>query len=132
MTLNDEFDALVSRLEAIQEQGLELYSKLADEIINDRITDPRKIELVLDGLLDFSYSDRYEILYKKICRHIFRRHTLLVEEHVAMFRERMENVEKDVSANQAETETTDDEKIDVAAREILERHRAAFEELAKL
>lgn len=30
-----------------------------------------------------------------------------------------------------ETETTDDEKIDVAAREILERHRAAFEELAK-
>lgn len=29
------------------------------------------------------------------------------------------------------SEMTDDEKIDIAAREILERHRAAFEELAK-
>ena len=28
-------------------------------------------------------------------------------------------------------ELTDDEKIDVVAREVLERHRAAFEELAK-
>lgn len=125
MIPNDEFDALVCRLEAIQEQGLELYSKLADEIINDRITDPRKIELVLDGLLDFSYSDRYEILYKKICRHIFHRHTQLVEEHVAMFRESIAH------ENEGDPELTDDEKIDVVAREVLERHRAAFEELAK-
>lgn len=125
MQQKDEFDALVSRLEALQEQGLELYSKLADEIINDRITDPRKIELVLDGLLDFSYSDRYEILYKKICRHIFHRHTQLVEEHVALFRESISN------KDEYDTELTDDEKIDVAAREVLERHRDAFEELAK-
>lgn len=125
MQQKDEFDALVSRLEALQEQGLELYSKLADEIINDRITDPRKIELVLDGLLDFSYSDRYEILYKKICRHIFHRHTQLVEEHVALFRESISNKDED------DTELTDDEKIDVAARDVLERHRDAFEELAK-
>lgn len=95
MQKKDEFEALVSRLEEIQEQGLELYSKLADEIINDRITDPRKIELVLDGLLDFSYSDRYEVLYKKICRHIFHKHTKLVEEHVAMFRERIADEEGD-------------------------------------
>ena len=93
MQKKDEFEALVSRLEEIQEQGLELYSKLADEIINDRITDPRKIELVLDGLLDFSYSDRYEVLYKKICRHIFHKHMKLVEEHVAMFRERIADEE---------------------------------------
>lgn len=131
MIPNDEFDALVCRLEAIQEQGLELYTKLADEIINDRITDPRKIELVLDGLLDFSYSDRYEALYKKICRHIFHKHTKLVEEHVAMFRERMESGEDDVTDERGETEMTDDERIDAAARKVLERHRGAFEELAK-
>ena len=95
MKATDDFKDIVSRLEEIQEQGLELYSKLADEIINDRITDPHKIELVLDGLLDFSYSDRYEVLYKKICRHIFHKHTKLVEEHVAMFRERIANEEGD-------------------------------------
>ena len=94
MQSTDEFEALVSRLEEIQEQGLELYSKLADEIVNDRITDPHKIELVLDGLLDFSYSDRYEVLYKKICRHIFHKHTKLVEEHVAIFCERISNEEE--------------------------------------
>ena len=125
MQQNDEFKSIVSRLEAIQEQGLELYSKLADEIINDRITDPRKIELVLDGLLDFCYSDRYEILYKKICRHIFHRHTQLVEEHVAMFRESIAH------ENDADPELTDDEKIDEDVREVLERHRADYEKLAK-
>lgn len=31
----------------------------------------------------------------------------------------------------AELELTDDEKIDIVARRILERHRKAFEELAK-
>lgn len=125
MQQKDEFDALVCRLEAIQEQGLELYSKLADEIINDRITDPRKIELVLDGLLDFSYSDRFEILYKKICRHIFHRHTQLVEEHVAMFRESISN------KDEYDPDLPDVEKIDEDVREVLERHRADYKELAK-
>lgn len=81
--------------------------------------------MFLDGLLDFSYSDRYEILYKKICRHIFHRHTQLVEEHVAMFRESIGN------KDECDPDLPDDEKIDEDVREVLERYRADYEELAK-
>lgn len=83
------------------------------------------MELVLDELLNFGYSAQYEILYKKICRHIFHRHTQLVAEHVAMFRESIARENKD------NPELTDDEKIDKDVREVLERYRADYEKLAK-
>lgn len=86
---DNEIAELALRIKEIQAQGIGLYSKLADEIVCDHIADPQRIELIMDGLMDFIYDEQYQSLYKRICMHVHQRHPQLVEEHIAMFKEQL-------------------------------------------
>ena len=53
-------------------QAEQQYSFEVDSILRDRCCEPRRIECLLDGMLDFCFDDEMLRLYKKLCRYYFR------------------------------------------------------------
>ena len=76
-------------------------------------------------------EDFAEGAYSRLCKRLqFKRYWDMNDEER---KEYLDNKMMDYDAGQVEhavPEMSDDEKIDAVAREVLERHRAAFEELA--
>ena len=98
-TYNDALDAIkdvVQGISALRDAAYSQYSALVNQVLNDQITDERKLEQIMDGLVDFCDEERFLALYRSLCRHIYYRYPQLVGEHVALFRAQFEtNPEKE-------------------------------------
>lgn len=84
--LLNELGKTIEYFEKIKESAYQLYSEAVDAIIADSITDRKRIECIMDGLLDFCDDARFIDIYRKLCRHIYYRYPQLVGEHIALFR----------------------------------------------
>lgn len=42
-----------------------------DDIIGEGCKDPKRIEWLLSGMLDFCFDDRILVLFKKLCRYYY-------------------------------------------------------------
>ncbi len=73
---------IVAELNALMDAAYVQYSSCVDAIVRDELTDIVQIEKVMDGLCDFGDDERFLELYKKLCRHIYRRYPQLVGEHI--------------------------------------------------
>ena len=49
-----------------------LYSPEVDAVIREQSRDSKRIERLLDGILDFCFDIDMLRLYKKLCRHYFQ------------------------------------------------------------
>lgn len=98
-TYNDALDAIkdvVEGISALRDVAYSQYSALVNQVLNDQITDERRLEQIMDGLVDFCDEERFLALYRSLCRHIYYRYPQLVGEHVALFRAQFEtNPEKE-------------------------------------
>lgn len=98
-TYNEALDAIKDAVEGIstlRDVAYSQYSALVNQVLNNQIIDVRKLEQIMDGLVDFCDEDRFIELYRGLCRHIFYQHPQLVGEHVALFRAQFEtNPEKE-------------------------------------
>ena len=52
-------------------QAEKLYALEVESILRSQSRDPRQIERLLDGILDFCFDPAMLCLYKKLCRYYF-------------------------------------------------------------
>ena len=53
-------------------QAEQQYSFEVESILRDQCREPRRIECLLDGMLDFCFDDEMLRLYKDLCRYYFK------------------------------------------------------------
>lgn len=82
---------IANHLKKIRSTAYRQYETLVGNILENKITDPVSIEHIMDGLLDFCDEDRFIELYRKLCRHSYRKYPQLVGEHIALFRAQFES-----------------------------------------
>ena len=61
----------VRAIQRLTDKALEQYTALVDAVAAGRICEQRKIERIMDGLLDFGDDARFLALYRKLCRHVY-------------------------------------------------------------
>lgn len=84
--LIDDVDVIVKKIKKLHHLAYGQYSRLVDAVLAGSLTDEKKIERILDGILDFGDDLRFLELSKKLCRHIYYRHPHLVGNFVNMYR----------------------------------------------
>jgi hypothetical protein len=52
-------------------QAEKQYAPEVEDVLRTRCRDPRRIEHLLDGMLDFGFDAAMVRLYKKLCRYYF-------------------------------------------------------------
>ena len=52
-------------------QAEKQYTPEVEDILRTQCRDPRRIEHLLDGMLDFGFDEAIVRLYKKLCRYYF-------------------------------------------------------------
>ena len=68
-------------------QAEQQYSFEVDSIQRDQCREPRRIECLLDGMLDFCFDDGMLHLYKKLCRYYFKIDPEATVSYVYVYRE---------------------------------------------
>ncbi len=68
-------------------QAEQQYSFEVDSILRDQCREPRRIERLLDGMLDFCFDDEMLRLYKKLCRYYFKIDQMATVSYVYAYRE---------------------------------------------
>ena len=68
-------------------QAEQQYSVEVDSILRDQCSDPRHIERLLDGMLDFCFDEGMLRLYKKLCRYYFKIDQMATVSYVYAYRE---------------------------------------------
>ncbi|MBW2738886.1 MAG: hypothetical protein JRE64_08565 [Deltaproteobacteria bacterium] len=62
------------------------YSFEVESILRDQRRGPRRIECLLDGMLDFCFDDEMLRLYKKLCRYYFKIDPVATASYVYAYR----------------------------------------------
>lgn len=81
-----ELREIIEQLHALRDIAYEQFEASTKAILEARITDIHSIKTVLDSLCDFCDEDRFLILYKKICRHIYFQYPDIVGEYANLYR----------------------------------------------
>ena len=94
-----KLETAIVGIESLKKSAYKQYSILVDAVINNRITEQKEIERIMDGLTDFGDYPEFLEIYRKLCRHVFYTYPEMVGEHVnlwrALFMERDEKSEDD-------------------------------------
>lgn len=84
--LLSDISGIVEQMNGLRDIAFSQYTALVEDVIDDRITDIKAIERIMDGLCDFGDENRFIDLYRRLCKHIYFRYPEIVGEHVALFR----------------------------------------------
>jgi len=68
-------------------QAEQQYSFEVETILRDQCREPRRIERLLDGMLDFCFDDEMLRLYKDLCRYYFNIDPVATASYVYAYRE---------------------------------------------
>lgn len=71
----------------IAHKAKQQYSFEVESILRDQCRDPRRIERLLDGMLDFCFDDEMLCIYKKLCRYYFKIDPKATVSYVNAYRE---------------------------------------------
>jgi hypothetical protein len=87
-------DDLVQSIDEIVRAGLRLarqaekqYAPEVEDILLTQCRDPRRIEHLLDGMLDFCFDAAMVRLYKKLCRYYFEIDPMATASYVHAYRD---------------------------------------------
>lgn len=78
---------LAKAQQQIIRQALTSYEPLVTDILLNKTTDQNHIEHVLDGLLDFCFSDSILLLYRKLCRYYLNLNPAATADYINFYRE---------------------------------------------
>ena len=70
-TLVENIGGLLSGVQRLARQAYAEYSPEVDAVIHEQSRDPKRIERLLDDILDFCFDPEMLRLYKKLCRYYF-------------------------------------------------------------
>ena len=68
-------------------QAEKQYAPEVEDILRTQCCDPRRIEQLLDGMLDFSFDAAMVRLYKKLCRYYFEIDPMATASYVYAYRD---------------------------------------------
>lgn len=68
-------------------QAEQQYSFEVEAILRDQCCEPRRIECLLDGMLDFCFDDEMLCLCKDLCRYYFKINPEATASYVYAYRE---------------------------------------------
>ena len=68
-------------------QAEKQYAPEVEDIVRTRCCDPRRIEHLLDGMLDFGFDTAMGRLYKKLCRYCFEIDPMAAVSYVYAYRD---------------------------------------------
>ena len=68
-------------------QAEQQYSFEVEAILQEKYRDSRRIECLLDGMLDFCFDDEMLRLYKKLCRYYYKIDSVATVSYVYAYRE---------------------------------------------
>jgi hypothetical protein len=71
----------------IAHQAEKQYALAVEDILRAQCRDPRQIERLLDGMLDFCFDPAILSLYKKLCRYYFEIDPEATASYVYAYRE---------------------------------------------
>lgn len=83
--------ALVEQLQCLARQAHVEYSSEVDAIIRSKSRDSRRIEHLLDGILDFCFDEEMLRLYKKLSRYYYFIDPAATATYVNFYREMWDN-----------------------------------------
>jgi hypothetical protein len=75
-------------------QAEKQYALEVEDILRTQCRDPRRIERLLDGLLDFCFDPAMLCLYKKLCRYYFEIDPRATASYVNAYRELWDDAER--------------------------------------
>lgn len=97
MSTKDELSDLVQAIKPLAEsiqhlvrQAETQYACEVKQIINSKERDPKRIEQLLDRMLDFGFDDGVLALYKKLCRYYFDINPVATASYIYIYREMWE------------------------------------------
>jgi hypothetical protein len=70
-TLFENVSGLVCQMQGLARQAHAEYGPEVDAIIETRSRDTRRIERLLDGILDFGFDDAMVQIFKRLCRYYY-------------------------------------------------------------
>jgi len=77
---------IIEATEPLYRQAESEYTPLVNSIIKRQCRDPKEIERLLDGLLDFACDERMLKLFKKLCRYYYSIDPVATAEYVNLYR----------------------------------------------
>ncbi len=90
-TRNDDLVQAIGELAAkttqLAHRAERLYAGEVEDILQSGCCDPRRIEHVLDGILDFCSDDSMLRLFKKLCRYYYQIDPAATASYVNFYRE---------------------------------------------
>ena len=88
-----EITELVAHFEKQKKIIYDHYVQVVTSVLVGNITAENEIERIMDGLLDFGDDEKFLVLYKKLCRHVYNFYPHMVGEHIGLFRMQFEEKE---------------------------------------
>ncbi len=85
--LLESFSELAASLNDLHQLAVQQYAPVVNGIIRSRSQDVRRIEQVLDGLLDHCCYDSALLLFKQLGRHYFTIDPLATVDYINIYRE---------------------------------------------
>ena len=101
----EDLKSTVEVIGKLRDTAYARYSELVGLVLENQITDERRLEQIMDGLCDFCDESRFIELYRSLCRHVYYQYPQLVGEHVTLFRALFEG--NDNESEQGKEQETD-------------------------
>ena len=86
-TLFNSMRDLVMEHQRLTIQARHLYAPEVNGVINENCRDPKRIERLLDCVLDFAFEPQMLLLYKKLCRYYFKINPQVTTSYVYAYRD---------------------------------------------
>ena len=95
----NEIEGTMDRLKELYDFAYKQYALAVEGVLQRKLTSQREIEQLLDGLLDFGEDERFRVLYRKLCRHVFYTYPEMVGDYVSLFRAQFEGFDDEENQN---------------------------------
>ena len=79
---------LVKAANEIYDRAYSDYSEMVSNAMKGTPTQ-KQAEHILDGMLDFCYDERFQILYRQFCKYIYRLYPEVAVDYVRIFRDQI-------------------------------------------
>ncbi len=85
--LLENVSGLVRQMQGLARQAHAEYSSEVDALIEKRSCDTRRIERLLDGILDFGFDDTMVQLFKRLCRYYYTLDPAATADYIRIYRD---------------------------------------------
>jgi hypothetical protein len=95
----ESIGSFAESLQLLNQQAVQEYTPIIENILRSRSRDTNHIEHTLDGLLSFCGYEPALALYKKLCRHYWNLDKAATAYHINAYREMWDSEEKQENEN---------------------------------